>query len=189
MTKTNNQIIAASLRIKDLSKARYINKLTSMDLRLVESDNSIQGYMAVEHMKTGKRLLISKDMKSKPGLFSGYSMVGTNDHGIKQQLEDVDLLGFLSAPDKPFNSEEFTWHKNTRVRRVIFPETKTQRYKRLQDSVESQDWKRQRAINLYNSAEAEIAKIQERMRRFVKEELEYETGIANAKKEMKNLVK
>ena len=178
---TNNQIIAKSLRIKNLHDAKYIDEIESMGLEFLQEDASANGYHSIMNSTTGAKLCLSKDMSNKARLYGNYSALTTNGTSVKESLEKIDLENFLSSPRE--RSSNLQWIHGNLVSAPTFKETKTKKYLRVKSSYESEEWTRKYAINNYNRIEAEIAELQKKQQRFVRTEIAAENKIASLKLE------
>lgn len=178
---TANQIIKKALRIKDENKFPYKHIFNAMGLKLVDNENSEQGYYSVVCESTGNELVISKDYGNKVRLYQGFSAVVDNDLGINEVIDKVDLHGILTK--REHTMKDFQWkgsytkkgyHKNNKVQEVCFPKTKTMQYKSLQSSVDQCNRFRINAIESYDELERKIVDIRKEQERLVKREKSHE---------------
>jgi hypothetical protein len=184
---TNNQIIAKSLRIKNLHDAKYIDEIESMGLEFLQEDASANGYHSIMNSTTGSKLCLSKDMRNKARLYGNWQALTTDSASVKESLEKIDLESFLSSPRE--RSSNLQWINGNLVSVPTFKETKTKKYLRVKSSCESEEWHRKYAINNYNRIEAQIAELQKEQQRFVKREIAAENKIASLKLECTKIAK
>jgi hypothetical protein len=184
---TNNQIIAKSLRIKNLHDAKYLDELESMGLELIQNDDTCNGYHSIVNIKTGSKLFISKDMRNKARLYGNHVSLTNDRHNVKETLEKIDLENFLAAPRK--RSSNLQWRNRKLVAMPTFKETKTQKYLRVRSSRENAEWNRKFAITQYNRIEEQIAELQKKQRRYVESEISAELESKSLKAECTRIAK
>lgn len=180
---TATQIIAKSLKIKDIRKFRYSHIFNALGLELVQEEMSAQGYYSVVHKETGNRLVISKDYNNKTRLYCGYGAVTDCGYSVKEELEKVDLYNFLLKHNNSMKDFMYTYtyknHKNYRnkVRAICFPRTQTQEYLNLKNKIADTKKYKQWKVDEYYKIEKQIEQLRKQQESLVEAEKKYEADI------------
>lgn len=96
MNKKNNKLIMKALKCKDVEKAELIIAKTGLDVEVIGTDWSVQGYVELKDNVNNRRVVISKGYDNKTYMY----LIGSAAAPVVfANMGKVDLVGFLTADE------------------------------------------------------------------------------------------
>ena len=171
-----NIIIASALKTKNPEKFKHTNILKALGLRFGDNSHSEQNYLFVEHIETGKSVVISKDYGHKTRVYGNFYHAFTEDEqSFNDSLKKVDFYNYLTSTRKSNANIQYVqklvpskygyrYWKTTKVDMPYMPKTKVAKYKDIKDNANSQRSYAEMDATSYQNKLNQIARLQSELR-------------------------